>query len=138
MFSSSFNAQPSIDRLNGRRGAPGGTSGDVMRLGKVQLVPLLENSEGEHAVDVPVVGARLPQTIGQPLYFRRIKQTVKPETFGTECLAQPRLQVTEHPRGDRHQKSLFRTANHFLWKIAQRRLFQQVLRLAVADLEATG
>src|SRR5262245_35240577 len=136
MFSSSFNAQPSIDRPNGTRRAPGGTSGDVITLAKIQLVPLLKYYECENAVHGDVVGPWLAQAIDEPLHLHLVEQIMQTQTFGAERLAHPRLQMPEHPRSDRHQEAFFRTENHLLGKISRRRALQQVLRLAVADLDA--
>src|SRR5437016_3263598 len=118
MLSSSFSAHPSIERLKGTRSAPTGTSGDVISLSQVQLVPFLENREDEHAIHGDVVGTRFAQAIDQTLNGRRIEQSMPPKTLGAECLAHPRLQMSEQPRRDRHQESFLRPAHHLLGKVS--------------------
>jgi len=59
MFSTSFSAQPSIERLKGTRGVPAGTSNDLMSLGEVQLVPFLEDGEHQDPVHGDVIRAGL-------------------------------------------------------------------------------
>src|SRR4051812_20624831 len=114
MFSSSLSAQPSIERLKGTRGVPGNTSPGIMPSGKVQLVPFLENREHQHAVHGDVVRTRLPEAIDEAMHLSHVEQAMQPEALLTERGAHPRLQVSEHPGRNRHQKTLFRTPNHLL------------------------
>src|SRR5262245_10479660 len=114
MLASSFSAQPSMDRL---KGSLVGTSspasnGWLIRPHHVDVVPLLEDHQGEHLVDEAVVVPARVELIYEGLHPVRVEERVLGEPRRAQGLAHVVLEPVQEPVAHRDRKSTRLNSSH--------------------------